>query len=616
LFVSGLVRVQLAMLAVFAVNAAAANDVLQLHPENPHYFLWRGKPTILITSGEHYGAVLNLDFDYVKYLEALAKDKLNLTRTFTGGAYVEPEGAFNIARNTLAPAAGRYIAPWARSDQPGYAGGGNKFDLSRWDDAYFQRLLDFVRQASERGIVVEMNLFCPMYEETQWQLSPLNAVNNINGMGNVGRDDLYTLDKHAGLLEVEERMTRKIVEELKDFDNVYYEVMNEPYARGVSREWQHHVAEVIVDAQQNHTNRKLISLNIANQSAQVRDPHPAVSIFNFHYAAPPDTVEMNFQLNKVIGDNETGFRGTSDTPYRTEAWDFLIAGGGLYNNLDYSFAAGHEDGTFQYPPTQPGGGNSGFRTQMRLLAEFMNGFDFIKMRPDNSIIKSGLPPSGTARALVHPGQAYAIYLRRDATQGPFSVRWTGTLKPDATGQYTFHTHSNDGVRLWIDEQLLIDKWVEQSETEHTAAMQLEADRSYALKLEYFYTGGQGAAKLWWSRSGMDPQPIAPARLQTSSGELGLTGEYFRGRDLTRQWRTRVDANIDFTWGTRSPFDVPAGQSEDALVLDVPQGKYSAQWVDPLSGEIKQRTDVQHPGGDMNLPVPAYGDDIALRIQRQ
>src|SRR6266571_5043037 len=67
-----------------------------LHPENPHYFLFRGKPTVLITSGEHYGAVLNLDFDYVTYLDTLKKDGLNLTRTFTG-SYVEPLGTFRIA---------------------------------------------------------------------------------------------------------------------------------------------------------------------------------------------------------------------------------------------------------------------------------------------------------------------------------------------------------------------------------------------------------------------------------------------------------------------------------------------------------------------------------------
>ena len=54
-------------------------------------------------------------------------------------------------------------------------------------------------------------------------------------------------------------------------------------------------------------------------------PHPAVSIFNFHYTTPPDAVTWNYALNKVIGENETGFRGTKDLVYRTEAWDFLLA---------------------------------------------------------------------------------------------------------------------------------------------------------------------------------------------------------------------------------------------------------------------------------------------------
>ena len=40
-----------------------------------------------------------------------------------------------------------------------------------------------------------MNLFCPMYEEAQWSLSPMNAANNVNGVGTVGRNEVYTLDK-------------------------------------------------------------------------------------------------------------------------------------------------------------------------------------------------------------------------------------------------------------------------------------------------------------------------------------------------------------------------------------------------------------------------------------
>src|ERR1041385_7349036 len=117
-------------------------------------------------------------------------------------------------------------------------------------------------------------------------------------------------------------MVRKFAAELREFDNVYFEIVNEPYATNpqVPDDWQRHITDVLDDAMKDWRQPFLISWNIANAKAAVTHPHPAVSIFNFHYAAPPETVAMNSGLSKVIGDNETGFRGTNNLPYRTEAW--------------------------------------------------------------------------------------------------------------------------------------------------------------------------------------------------------------------------------------------------------------------------------------------------------
>ena len=119
----------LGTLAAAGGRQAAPAAPISLHPANPHYFLWRGRPALLITSGEHYGAVLNLDFDYRQYLDTLAADGLNYTRVFSG-AYVEPQGAFKIERNTLAPRPGRFLAPWPRSSQPGYPDGSATSSIS------------------------------------------------------------------------------------------------------------------------------------------------------------------------------------------------------------------------------------------------------------------------------------------------------------------------------------------------------------------------------------------------------------------------------------------------------------------------------------------------------
>jgi hypothetical protein len=154
---------------------------------------------------------------------------------------------------------------------------------------------------------------------------------------------------------------------------------------------------------------------------------------------------MNWGLQKVIGDNETGFRGTNDLPYRTEAWDFILAGGGLFNHLDYSFTVGHEDGTFVYPATQPGGGNATLRREFHILSDFIRSFDFVHMKPDNSIIKGGVLAGGSARALVEPGKACAIYVRQPGTnsialqvelpEGKWSAEWIDT-KTDVIGGRT------------------------------------------------------------------------------------------------------------------------------------------------------------------------------------
>jgi len=472
-----------------------SSQPIRLHPDNPHYFEFRGRPTILLSSAEHYGAVLNLDFDYVCYLDALGSKGFNYTRIFSG-AYREVAGSFRIERNNLRPAPGRLICPWARSEQAGYVEGGNKFDLARWDEAYFARLKDFVSQAGGRGIVVEMSLFCPYYQrkeapEQLWQASPLHAANNVNGVGDCSREDAYSL-ANTKLLAVQEAMVRKIVSELSGFDNLFYEIANEPYF-GIGDDFQAHVTDAIAQAESPLPARHLIAQNIANHHKKVERPHPAVSILNFHYAFPPVTVEMNYGLGRVIGDDETGFRGSHAAPYRTEAWDFLIAGGGLYNNLDYGYTVARPDGT-DVANDAPGSTTAEVREQLAVLREFINALDFIHMRPDNSVIKGWSWPAATARALVQPGAGYAVYV--NAYKDP-------------------------------------------------------------------------------DRKAITPDSPSPAEAVKPAGP---------GRD---------------------------GQAE--LVLDLPAGRYLAEWIDPASGAVRTAERFYHASGRRAFACPAFEVDIALRV---
>jgi hypothetical protein len=159
-------------------------------------------------------------------------------------------------------------------------------------------------------------------------------------------------------------------------------------------------------------------------------------------------VKQNWGLNRVIGDNETGFKGTADTHYRMEGWEFVLAGGGLYNNLDYSFVVGHEDGTYRYPAKTPGGGGRAFRRQMKVLKDFIHDFDFVRMKQDDTVVKGGLPAKGRARVLAEPGKQYAVYLFGGPSArlelalpaGTYKTQWlnpeTGKILEDAEVKVT------------------------------------------------------------------------------------------------------------------------------------------------------------------------------------
>jgi hypothetical protein len=426
---------RLALLLATCGMALAQTGVepIRLDDRNPHYFRYRGKTTVLITSGEHYGAVMNEDFDYAKYLDSLRRDGLNYTRLF-GGSYIEVPGrSFGIRHNTLAPAPGRLLLPWARSQEPGYAGGGNRFDLERWEKAYFTRLRSFLRSALEREIFVEITLFSSQYGEAQWALSAFKAENNVNRTSAVDWKRINTLD-NGNLLDHQERYARKLVREANPFPNVIFEIQNEPWSdHGVlgdvinpyltapgrdqypnsvdvadadSLAWQKRVAEWIRAEEAGLPNKHLIAQNYCNFRFPVDSVIPGVGIINFHYAYP-EAVTLNYGLGKALAYDETGFLGQADEAYRRQAWNFILAGGSAFDGLDYSFTPGHEDGT-ESGANGPGGGSLALRKQLGVLRRLLDALPLAEMTPDANTVAHGAGVK--VRMLSKPGSVYAAYL--------------------------------------------------------------------------------------------------------------------------------------------------------------------------------------------------------------
>ena len=95
----------------------------------------------------------------------------------------------------------------------------------------------------------------------------------------------------------------------------------------------------------------------------------------------------------------------------------------------------------------------------------------------------------------------------------FSVRWTGQVQAPVTGTYVFSTVSDDGVRLSVNGQQIINNWTNHASTTNTSAgITLTAGVKYAVTLEYFEAGGQAVAQLRWSYPGQTTVVIPASRL--------------------------------------------------------------------------------------------------------
>ena len=83
------------------------------------------------------------------------------------------------------------------------------------------------------------------------------------------------------------------------------------------------------------------------------------------------------------------------------------------------------------------------------------------------------------------------------SQDNFSVRWTGFIQPKFSSYYTFYINSDNGRRLWVNNQLIIDKWINDYGVEYSGGVQLIEGEKYDIKLEYFEDNGGASCKLEW-----------------------------------------------------------------------------------------------------------------------
>ncbi|HJX62889.1 MAG TPA: PA14 domain-containing protein, partial [Polyangia bacterium] len=155
-----------------------------------------------------------------------------------------------------------------------------------------------------------------------------------------------------------------------------------------------------------------------------------------------------------------------------------------------------------------GTGSAATGTGTGLLAEYYNGttFDTLALTRIDPTVDFDWG-SGSAASSVNVDQ--------------FSARWTGQVQALYSETYTFSTQSDDGIRLWVNGQQLIEAWADYSPTQNSGTIALAAGQKYDLKVEYHENSGGAISKLSWSSSRQAQQIVPQSQLYPAAG--GSTG---------------------------------------------------------------------------------------------
>ncbi len=102
----------------------------------------------------------------------------------------------------------------------------------------------------------------------------------------------------------------------------------------------------------------------------------------------------------------------------------------------------------------------------------------------------------------------------------FSARWTGQVQAPVTGTYTFYTQSDDGVRLWVNNQQLVNNWTDHGSTENSGTIALTAGQRYDIRMEFYENGGDAVARLLWSSGASLPKAVVPSSAAVRCGSAG------------------------------------------------------------------------------------------------
>ncbi|MDX6354777.1 MAG: beta-glucosidase, partial [Streptomyces sp.] len=179
----------------------------------------------------------------------------------------------------------------------------------------------------------------------------------------------------------------------------------------------------------------------------------------------------------------------------------------------------------------------------------------------------------------------------------WSVKWTGTLTPPTTGSYTFSLNSDDGSRLYVNGQQIVNNWSNHGPTTKTGTVTLTANQPVSVEVDYYQGTGGSNVSLGWQIPGQTPLSQAVAAAGSSDLAVVFVSNYeSEGSDL---------ANINLSSAQNSLVTSVAAANPNTVVVVNSGSAVAMPWVSSVRGIIEN----WYPGQEDGNAIAAllYGD---------
>jgi hypothetical protein len=404
---------------------------LRVCPANPRYFTDGSNRVIFLTGSHTWGNFQDYRFatlpspppmDFGAYLAFLQRHNHNCFRLWVWESCWNPAAQQGDIRYDPMP----YQRPG-----PGTALDGKpRFDVTRFNQAYFARLRQRVAAARDAGIYASVMLFNGFSVEGKgnmggdpWQGHPFNPKNNVNGLDGGGGRRAHTLADRQ-ITERQEAYVRKVIDTVNDLDNVLYEISNEDTFSPADTTWQTHFITFIQRYEAAQPRQHPVGMTVqwpGGSDAELRRSPAA-------WISPVAKLPESDGRKVVVNDTDhsyfwTGLKADGLAAQRAWVWENFTRGNQCLF-MDPYLDASHDPGR-----NRPAGGRPDpywdtLRAAMGQTRRYATRMDLAHAQPRGDLASSGF-------CLAAPGQEYLIYLPGggevsldlSAAAGKLAVEW-------------------------------------------------------------------------------------------------------------------------------------------------------------------------------------------------